>query len=238
MNVLENVFIYLCAAVIAVPIANLSAFRRGSRYLPDRRDLNRYFPGNVGGSAAARIANSFFTNVVMHCDALVDLHTGSFERANLPQIRAALDARHTEQTVLIARTDALGVNGFEDALERAERYLEAGADALFIESPASMEQLTQIGRRFGKRTALIHNMVEGGNTPTESTEELQALGVKVALYPAALLHLITPLAQGLLAHIRDTGDTLARRGEMLELSDMNNILGASELLATGDQYGE
>lgn len=80
----------LAGAIIGVPIVNVQGFRRGSRYLPDRRDLNRYFPGNPNGSAAARIAYSFFENVVMHCDALVDLHTGSFERANLPQIRADL----------------------------------------------------------------------------------------------------------------------------------------------------
>jgi predicted deacylase len=80
----------LSGAVIGIPIVNVQGFRRGSRYLPDRRDLNRYFPGNPNGSAAARIAHSFFNNVVSHCDALVDLHTGSFERANLPQIRADL----------------------------------------------------------------------------------------------------------------------------------------------------
>lgn len=80
----------LAGAVIGVPIVNVQGFRRGSRYLPDRRDLNRYFPGNPNGSAAARIAHSFFVNVVNHCDALIDLHTGSFERANLPQIRADL----------------------------------------------------------------------------------------------------------------------------------------------------
>ncbi|MGI9235226.1 MAG: succinylglutamate desuccinylase/aspartoacylase family protein, partial [Woeseiaceae bacterium] len=73
-----------------VPIVNVQGFRRGSRYLPDRRDLNRYFPGNPNGSAAARIANALFEDVIAHCDALVDLHTGSFERANLPQIRADL----------------------------------------------------------------------------------------------------------------------------------------------------
>jgi len=77
-------------AVIGIPIVNVQGFRRGSRYLPDRRDLNRYFPGNPNGSAAARIAYSFFNNIVTHCDALIDLHTGSFERANLPQIRADL----------------------------------------------------------------------------------------------------------------------------------------------------
>jgi len=80
----------LSGAVIGVPIVNVQGFRRGSRYLPDRRDLNRYFPGNPNGSAAARIAHALFTDVIAHCDALIDLHTGSFERANLPQIRADL----------------------------------------------------------------------------------------------------------------------------------------------------
>lgn len=80
----------LSGALIGVPIVNVQGFRRGSRYLPDRRDLNRYFPGNPNGSAAARIAHSLFTDVITHCDALIDLHTGSFERANLPQLRADL----------------------------------------------------------------------------------------------------------------------------------------------------
>ncbi len=80
----------LSGAVIGVPIVNLQGFRRASRYLPDRRDLNRYFPGNPNGSAASRIAYSFFTEIALHCDALVDLHTGSFERSNLPQLRADL----------------------------------------------------------------------------------------------------------------------------------------------------
>ncbi len=80
----------LSGAVIGVPIVNVQGFRRGSRYLPDRRDLNRFFPGNPNGSAAARIAHSFFVNVISHCDALIDVHTGSLSRANLPQIRADL----------------------------------------------------------------------------------------------------------------------------------------------------
>jgi predicted deacylase len=80
----------LSGAIIGVPIVNVQGFRRGSRYLPDRRDLNRFFPGNPNGSAAARIAHSFFVNVMPHCDALIDVHTGSLSRANLPQIRADL----------------------------------------------------------------------------------------------------------------------------------------------------
>jgi len=80
----------LSGAVIGIPIVNMQGFRRVSRYLPDRRDLNRYFPGKENGSYASRIAHSFFTNVVQHCDYLIDIHTGSLSRTNLPQIRANL----------------------------------------------------------------------------------------------------------------------------------------------------
>lgn len=80
----------LKGGVVGIPIVNLQGFRRGSRYLPDRRDLNRFFPGNPSGSAASRIADSLFTNVIRHCDGLVDIHTGSLNRTNLPQLRADL----------------------------------------------------------------------------------------------------------------------------------------------------
>jgi uncharacterized protein len=80
----------LAGSLIAVPIVNLFGFSRGSRYLPDRRDLNRYFPGSARGSVASRMAHSFFENIARHCDGIVDFHTGSFERSNLPQIRADL----------------------------------------------------------------------------------------------------------------------------------------------------
>jgi predicted deacylase len=80
----------LAGTLVGVPIVNLQGFHRNSRYLPDRRDLNRYFPGNPTGSAASRIAYSLFNQVIGHCTALVDLHTGSFHRTNLPQLRADL----------------------------------------------------------------------------------------------------------------------------------------------------
>ena len=80
----------LKGAVVGVPIVNIPGFQRGSRYLPDRRDLNRHFPGDAQGSLAGRIAKDFFSRIVRHCDYLVDVHTGSFARSNLPQLRADL----------------------------------------------------------------------------------------------------------------------------------------------------
>jgi hypothetical protein len=80
----------LHGTLVGVPIVNLAAFRRGSRYLPDRRDLNRFFPGSARGSSASRLARRLFDDVVRHCSALVDVHSGSFHRTNLPQVRGDL----------------------------------------------------------------------------------------------------------------------------------------------------
>lgn len=81
----------LTGTVIGMPIVNLDGFRRSSRYMSDRRDLNRYFPGNPRGSYASRVAYSLFHDVILHCDYLIDIHTGSFKRTNVPQIRGDLN---------------------------------------------------------------------------------------------------------------------------------------------------
>jgi 2-methylisocitrate lyase-like PEP mutase family enzyme len=152
------------------------------------------------------------------------------------KIHAALDARHSSDTLIFARTDALGVHGFEDALERAERYLEAGADAIFIEAPKTVEQMQVIGARFGHRTPLIHNLVEGGNTPVQTLEVLQALNYRIALYPASLLHLFIPTAQKMLAELRHSGHLQSMRDQMIDLTAVNSLLGADELLAASEEY--
>ena len=123
----------LSGAVVGVPIVNLQGFRRSSRYLPDRRDLNRYFPGNPRGSAAARLAHSFFTEVISHCDALVDLHTGSFKRTNLPQLRANLKIPEVvELTQGFGSTVVLHGVGAKGTLRRAAS--DAGIPAVTVEA--------------------------------------------------------------------------------------------------------
>ncbi|MFK7888644.1 MAG: succinylglutamate desuccinylase/aspartoacylase family protein [Gammaproteobacteria bacterium] len=123
----------LSGAVIGVPIVNLQGFRRSSRYLPDRRDLNRFFPGNPDGSSASRIAHSFFRQVVSHCDALVDVHTGSFLRSNLPQLRA--DMTQPEVAALtkgFGATAVLHSTGTRGTLRRAAT--DAGIPAVTLET--------------------------------------------------------------------------------------------------------
>ena len=127
----------LKGAVIGVPIVNLHGFRRASRYLPDRRDLNRFFPGNPKGSSAARIAYSFFNEVIAHCTALVDLHTGSFHRTNLPQVRA--DVRHPAVVELARGFDSMVVlhsQPGQGTLRRAAT--EQGIPAITLEAGEPM----------------------------------------------------------------------------------------------------
>lgn len=122
----------LNGAVIAVPIVNLQGFYRATRYLPDRRDLNRHFPGNTRGSAATRLAHSFFTEVIKHCSALVDLHTGSLDRTNLPQVRADLRAPAVAKlTQSFGATVVLHSVGERGSLRRAAH--QAGIPAVTFE---------------------------------------------------------------------------------------------------------
>jgi predicted deacylase len=110
----------LNGAIIGVPIVNIQGFYRGTRYLPDRRDLNRHFPGNPKGSAATRMAHSFFTEVVRHCSALIDLHTGSLNRTNLPQVRANLNVPSVARlTQAFGATVVLHSVGDKGSLRRA-----------------------------------------------------------------------------------------------------------------------
>jgi predicted deacylase len=119
--------------VLGVPIVNVQAFTRTSRYLPDRRDLNRFFPGTPTGSAASRIAYSFFTEIISRCTALVDLHTGSFHRTNLPQLRADLENPEVvRMTRGFGATVVLHSMGTPGTLRRAAT--DAGIPAVTLEA--------------------------------------------------------------------------------------------------------
>lgn len=119
--------------LVGVPIVNLHGFQRQSRYLADRRDLNRFFPGNATGSSASRIAHSLFQEVIRHCDALVDLHTGSFHRTNLPQLRADLNNPDVlELTKSFGSTIVLHSPGGPGTLRRSTA--DAGIPAVTLEA--------------------------------------------------------------------------------------------------------
>lgn len=131
----------LAGTVIGVPIVNLDGFRRGERYMSDRRDLNRHFPGSEHGSAAARVAHSLFNNIIRQCDFLIDLHTGSLARTNLPQIRGDLkNAAVFELARKLGGITVLDGRGARGTLRRAAT--DAGIPTLTMEAggPHLLEQ--------------------------------------------------------------------------------------------------
>lgn len=154
------------------------------------------------------------------------------------KIKAALDARHNDDTIIVARTDALGVNGFDDAIERGRKYIEAGCDVLFIEAPQSVEQMKIISRTFADKLPLMHNLVEGGGSPVPGARELADLQYKIAIYPVAMLHFFVKQAPALLQHILLEGSTAAWQHKMIELKDMNELLGSNDLLDAGKKYAK
>jgi hypothetical protein len=148
----------LSGTVVGVPIVNFLGYARGSRYLPDRRDLNRYFPGSPNGSAASRIAHSFFNDVLTHCQALVDFHTGSFDRKNLPQVRGDLRIPAVlEFSRGFGATAVLHSPGARGMLRRAA--VERGIPAITFEvgSPMRLEP-AEIDHAVQALHTLLHKM--------------------------------------------------------------------------------
>lgn len=129
--------------VVGVPIVNLLGFSRNSRYLPDRRDLNRYFPGNPRGSVASRLAHAFFQDVIQKCDALVDLHTGSFYRTNITQLRADMrNPKVAEFASLFGDIPVLNTGGNGNSLRAAT--VRAGIPAVTLEAGEPMRMQVRV----------------------------------------------------------------------------------------------
>ncbi|AJC16575.1 isocitrate lyase/PEP mutase family protein [Pandoraea sputorum] len=152
------------------------------------------------------------------------------------KVRAAVDARHDAGTLILARTDAIAVEGLDAALDRAELYLEAGADALFIEALRTTEQMTAACERFAHRVPLLANMVEGGKTPVQSAQALADIGFRIVIFPGGAARAVAHTLQGYYANLHAQGTTAAWREQMLDFDGLNAVIGTPELLAEGKQY--
>jgi len=152
------------------------------------------------------------------------------------KIKASLDARKNENTVIIARTDARAVEGLDAAFDRAAAYRDAGADILFIEAPQSLEEMKNITATFGNELPLLANMVEGGKTPIASATELEDIGYHLAIFPGgavrAIAHHLSAYYSGLL---RD-GNNKKFSEKMYDFDGLNEVIGTKELLAQGKKY--
>jgi 2-methylisocitrate lyase-like PEP mutase family enzyme len=152
------------------------------------------------------------------------------------KIKAALDARRSDATLIIARTDAIAVEGFEAALARAGRYVAAGADLLFIEAPQSIAQMQEIVARFGARLPLMANIVEGGLTPQQTATELKKLGFSLAIFPGGMVRAIAKTMRDYLASLKSHGTNAPFHDRMLDFDGLNDLLGTDDILALGASY--
>ena len=152
------------------------------------------------------------------------------------KVRAAVDARATLDTLIIARTDALASEGMHVALDRARLYAEAGADVLFVEAPRSAAQLGAIAAALGNLRPLLANMVEGGDTPMATAAELGAQGFRLVIFPGGIVRALARTAQDYYASLAAHGTNAPFTGRMFDFTALNALIGTPELLALGRTY--
>jgi 2-methylisocitrate lyase-like PEP mutase family enzyme len=152
------------------------------------------------------------------------------------KLKAALDARADGDTLIVARTDAIAIDGIDAALERAHAYIDAGADVLFVEAMADKEQMARVGTEVGSRVLLLANMVEGGKTPLTPANELAELGFRLVIYPGAMVRIISFAAQTYLQELKEKGTTAGILDQMNQFNEIMDLVGLQESIAEGKAY--
>lgn len=165
------------------------------------------------GAAAIQIEDQVIPKKCGHFEGKLVI---PFDEAVL-KIRAAVEARGDHDLVIVARTDAIAVEGFEAALKRAEAYVAAGADMLFVEAPRNRDEMVELCRRLpGPKIA---NIVEGGKTPIIPAADLKAIGFKFAIYANLAIRSAVKAIQGSLAHLHEHGDTNAILDRLITMDE-------------------
>ncbi|WP_207002771.1 isocitrate lyase/PEP mutase family protein [Trinickia mobilis] len=184
------------------------------------------------GAAMIQLEDQTFPKRCGHLDGKSVIPVGEM----CGKLRAAVDARVSAHTLILARTDAAAVEGLDAALERAERYLEAGADALFIEALRSLEQMEAVCERFAGRVPLLANMVEGGKTPIQNAQTLTQLGFRIVIFPGGTARAVTHTLQGYYGSLHAHGTTAPWRDRMLDFDGINEVIGTPALMAESQLY--
>ncbi len=140
------------------------------------------------------------------------------------KLRAAADAKIDPDTILIARTDARAVLGLDAAIERGRRYLDSGADALFVEAPHNEWELEEIRRSFPDEI-LMANMIEGGRTPNLTAADLENMGYNIVFWPCSAVYTVTAARSSVLRSLRDTGSTKNAAVPLLDFTQFNHFIG-------------
>jgi 2-methylisocitrate lyase-like PEP mutase family enzyme len=152
------------------------------------------------------------------------------------KIRVAVEARASRDFLIIARTDARTAHGLDEALRRGDAYAKAGADVLFIESPESVDEMEEIGKRFD--LPLVANMVEKGRTPVLTGAELEALGYRLAIFPVTALLAAVKAMSGVYEHLQRTGSSKGSAIPLEDFSDLTGLMGFEDVWEFDRQHAE
>lgn len=150
------------------------------------------------------------------------------------KIKAACDARHNPDTMIMARSDARTKYGFEELVERAKAYEEAGADVLFLESLESEEEMRQVNKLF--KTPTLANMLEHGRTPLKSRAELQDIGYDLAIFCVSSTYVTAKAVMDLMNHLQDTGTTADYLDNMIAFEEFNKLIGLPVIRELEKEY--
>ena len=183
------------------------------------------------GASAIQIEDQAFPKRCGHLDDKILVPMGEM----VGKIKAALDARHSRDTLVIARTDAVAVEGFEKAIARAAIYRDAGADMLFVEAPKTRTELQRIPPALSG-VPLMANMVEGGKTPLLGAADLESLGFSLVIFPGGIVRTLARAASEFYASLAAHGSSEPFRQRMYDFNALNEVIGTPQLIALGKRY--
>ena len=214
------------AASVAVPVIADADTGYGG-LLNVRRTVRKY---EQAGVAAIHIEDQEFPKRCGHLDNKRVIPAEDM----VPKIRAAVEARTDENFLIIIRTDALAVTGWDDTMDRCKRYIEAGADALFVEALRTPEEAQRAVE--GLPVPLLYNFVETGKSPLIPAPELEQMGFKLVIFPVSALLTVTAVVSKLMRELKDNGTTYGMMDQMVSLENCFNLVGLPEMLSIDAGY--
>jgi 2-methylisocitrate lyase-like PEP mutase family enzyme len=152
------------------------------------------------------------------------------------KIKAALDARRSADTLISARSDAPFTVGFEEVMDRAHAYSEAGADIIFVEGLSELAHIQKLSAAFKGVKPLLFNLIDGGKAPVQTVDELAALGFAIVLFPGAAVQSAATAMEKALAALKAEGHTRSIRSGMHDAKSLNGLIGTPDVLAAAKAY--
>ena len=182
------------------------------------------------GVAAIHIEDQEFPKRCGHLDDKRVIPTEDM----IPKIKEAVESRTDKDFLIIVRTDALAVTGWEDTMDRCHRYIDAGADVLFVEALRNSEDAQRAVESLP--VPLLYNFVETGKSPLLSASDLESIGFKIVIFPASNLLLVSATIQKLMAELKEKGTTIGMMEQMVSLQECFELMGLSEMLAVDAKH--